>query len=387
MTETSRFIRYAHRVRRTRRTRYVLAAALTLTGLLFPAVSAVADSDVPAASAGPASAGAAAADGHIDPVDNRTDPAGWIADAEAQAAAAEAQASDDGQAPDDGQASDDGQVPDGAQAPDDAQAPDETGFPGTDDASDDAATFPEDAAVAPRVFKGRGFDTCQAPDLATMRAWRASSPYRAVGIYFGGRARACKTQRNLTNNWVQQTTAAGWSLLPIYVGSQSPCVRGSNKNPFRIDPQRATAQGTSEGADAAKAAGALGMKRGSALYLDMEAYDLRKASCANATLSFVRAWDRQVRARGYVPGFYSSADSGIAHMEKARRAGTSDLPGAIWYARWGVAPTLTAEPVLRPSAWASHSRIHQYTGAVTETHGGHKLSIDRDLIDAPVAKL
>ncbi|MBD0736160.1 hypothetical protein BGM09_23870 [Streptomyces sp. CBMA29] len=368
-------------MRRTRRTRYVLAAALTLTGLLFPAVSAVADSDIPVASAGPASAGAAAADGNIDPVDTRTDPAGWIADAEAQAADAEAQA----QASDDGQATDDGQVPY------DAQAPDETGFPGaddaSDDASDDAAAFPEDAAVAPRVFKGRGFDTCQAPDLATMRAWRASSPYRAVGVYFGGRARACKTQRNLTSNWVRQTNAAGWSLLPIYVGSQSPCVTGSNKNPFRIDPQRATAQGTSEGADAAKAAGALGMKRGSALYLDMEAYDARKASCANATLSFVRAWDRQVRARGYLPGFYSSADSGIAHMEKARRAGTADLPGAIWYARWGVAPTLTAEPVLRPSAWASHSRIHQYTGAVTETYGGHKLSIDRDLIDAPVAKL
>lgn len=304
MTERKRFIRYIHRVR------YVLAGALTLTGLLLPAVAATAES------------------------------------------------------PD---------VPDAA---DTVQAPEGT------EALDTVA-----AAVAPRIFKGQGFDTCQTPDLATMRAWRASSSYRAVGVYFGGRARACKTQRNLTRDWVRQTGAAGWNLLPIYVGSQSPCVRGSKKNPYRIDPKRAGSQGTSEAKDAVKAASALGMKGGSALYLDMEAYDAGKASCADPTLAFIRAWDRQVRAQGYLPGFYSSADSGIAHIEKARRAGTADLPAVVWYARWGVKPTLTAEPVLRATAWPSHSRIHQYSGAVTETHGGHKLSIDRDLIDAPVAKL
>jgi hypothetical protein len=245
----------------------------------------------------------------------------------------------------------------------------------------------ESASTAPRVFKGRGFDTCQAPGLSTMRAWRASSPYRAVGIYFGGRARACKTQRNLTKNWVRQTSASGWNLLPIYVGSQSPCVRGSKKNPYRINPKKAGSQGKSEGNDAVRAAKALGMKPGSALYLDMEAYDARKARCARPTLAFIRAWDRKVRARGYLPGFYSSADSGIAQIEKARRAGTSDLPAVVWYARWGVRPTLTGEPVLHAGAWSSHRRIHQYTGAVSEKHGGHRLSIDRDLIDAPVAKL
>lgn len=350
MTETSSFIRYVHRGRAVHRIRYVLVAALTLTGLLLPTVSATADSAVPVAGAGAgagADTGTGAADGIMDPLDDVTDPADGFTDAAADSAAS----------------------------------------PASPDFLDAASQAPNAAAVTPRLFKGRGFDTCQAPNLATMRAWRASSPYRAVGVYFGGRARACKSQRNLTKDWVRQTNAAGWSLLPIYVGSQSACVKGSNKNPYRIDPKRAGAQGTSEGKDAVRAASALGMKPGSALYLDMEAYDARKASCANPTLAFVLAWDRQVRARGYLPGFYSSADSGIAHMEKARRAGTVGLPGAIWYARWGVAPTLTAEPVLRADAWTSHRRIHQYTGAVTETHGGHKLSIDRDLIDAPVAKL
>lgn len=243
------------------------------------------------------------------------------------------------------------------------------------------------AAAPPRLFQGRGFDTCQAPSMAAMRAWRASSPYRAVGIYFGGRARACAVQHNLSRSWVRQNSAAGWSMLPIYVGSQSPCVAGSNKNPFRIDPPKAAAQGADEGGDAVRAASALGLLGGSALYLDMEAYDASKAGCASATLTYIRGWDRQVRAAGYLPGFYSSADSGIAHVEKARRAGTPDLPEAVWYGRWGVAATLTAEPALRAEAWTPHRRIHQYTGSVTEKHGGYRLDIDRDLLDAPVGRV
>ncbi|MBM9510665.1 DUF1906 domain-containing protein [Actinacidiphila acididurans] len=249
--------------------------------------------------------------------------------------------------------------------------------------------FPSTAAnaagPAANIFTGRAFDTCQAPDLATMRAWRAQSTYRATGIYFGGRARACSSQTNLTPDWVRQTTADGWSLLPIYVGSQAPCVTGSNKNPYRIDTSRPTAQGTSEGTDAVQRAKALGLAPGSPLYLDMESYTISDTSCTDVTLKYVRAFTREVHAQGYLSGFYSSADSGVQHMENARRAGAGDLPDVIWYARWGVSATLTGEPVLADGAWTPHARIHQYTGSVTESHGGKQLSIDRDLVDAPVA--
>src|SRR5580658_2643337 len=61
--------------------------------------------------------------------------------------------------------------------------------------------------VANRV--GLGFDVCAAPSAAFMRAWRRSSPYRAVGIYIGGSDRACD-QRNLTAGWVRREAAAGW---------------------------------------------------------------------------------------------------------------------------------------------------------------------------------
>ncbi|WP_329133919.1 DUF1906 domain-containing protein [Streptomyces sp. NBC_01476] len=248
-----------------------------------------------------------------------------------------------------------------------------------------ARTAPSSHRAPTRVFSGQGFDTCQAPDLATMDAWREHSSYRAVGIYFGGRARACSAQTYLTPDWVRQTTGSGWNLLPIYVGSQSPCVAGSNKNPYRIDTENPSAQGTSEGADATGAAKALGLDPGSPLYLDMEAYDIGDTACTAATLTFVQAWDRQVRADGYLSGFYSSADSGVAHLENARRAGAGDLPDVIWFARWGVPANLAGEPSLAAGAWTPHARIHQYHGSITETYGGKALTIDRDLIDAPVA--
>lgn len=248
-----------------------------------------------------------------------------------------------------------------------------------------APVLPAQAAGDTSIFQGKGFDTCQAPDLDTMHAWREHSDYGAAGIYFGGRARACSSQVHLTPDWVRQTTLDGWRLLPIYVGSQSPCVSGSNKNPYRIDTADPGAQGAGEAEDAVARAQALGLDERSALYLDMEAYDIRDTACASATLAFVRAWDRGVRAAGYVSGFYSSADSGIRQMEEAREAGVTHLPEALWYARWGVGATLTDEPSLSPSAWTPDRRIHQYTGSVAESHGGRRLTIDRDLLDAPVA--
>ncbi|MDQ8705897.1 DUF1906 domain-containing protein [Streptomyces sp. LHD-70] len=250
-----------------------------------------------------------------------------------------------------------------------------TAAPGT------AADRPE-----PEVFKGRAFDTCRAPSLATMTAWRRHSDYRAVGVYFGGRGRHCKSQPHLDRAWLRDVRDLGWGVLPLYVGSQSPCVIAENKQDVRIggDP---VAQGRAEGRDAVRRARAYGLERGSPLYLDVEAYDLGNRQCLAATLSFVRAWNREVRGEGYVTGFYSSAESGVLHMERARRQGVKDLPEVIWFARWGGKPNLNREPVFLPGAWYPHKRIHQYKGNSTERYGGHTLSVDRNLVDAPVARI
>ncbi|MEU5214714.1 DUF1906 domain-containing protein [Streptomyces sp. NPDC020807] len=242
-----------------------------------------------------------------------------------------------------------------------------------------------DAPVAPR-FSGKAFDTCEAPSLAVMKAWRASSPYRAVGVYFGGRGRGCPEQKELTPAWVSSVDALGWRLLPLFVGSQAPCVHAAAKRRYAIGSEP-WAQGTREAGDAVRAARALRIGAASPLYLDIEAFTLADTRCAATTLSFVRAWNREVRRLGYVPGYYSSAETGIRHIEAARKAGTEDLPSVLWFARWRGSPALYAETVLHPDAWMPHARIHQYAGNVSESYGGRRMSVDRNAVDAPVARV
>ncbi|WP_406081723.1 DUF1906 domain-containing protein [Streptomyces zaomyceticus] len=241
------------------------------------------------------------------------------------------------------------------------------------------------APVEPVHYTGRAFDTCEAPSLTVMKAWR-SSPYGAMGIYFGGRGRGCPTQRELTPAWVASVHTMGWRLLPLFVGSQAPCVVAAAKRPFAISGSP-TSLGTKEGGEAVRAAEALGLGTSSPLYLDIEAYRPGDAPCAATTLSFVRAWSREVRRLGYVPGYYSSADTGVRDIEAARRAGTTDLPAVMWFARWLGRPALYTEPVLDSQAWMPHARIHQYAGNVAEAYGGRRLLIDRNTMDAPVARV
>jgi hypothetical protein len=239
-------------------------------------------------------------------------------------------------------------------------------------------------AAGVSVFRGWAFDTCLAPPVDTMRRW-SSSAYQAVGVYYAGRGRACARQPQLSRGWMRSVRSLGWKVLPVYVGSQSPCVISKNKKHVRIG-RHPWQQGTQEGRDAVRRAKAFGMRASSPLYLDMEAYTYRKTKCGNTTLAFVRAWNREVRRFGYLPGFYSSADFGVRHMETARRAGVRDLPSVMWFARWHTRPHLYREPVLRKSAWSPGRRIHQYRGNVAERHGGRTLRIDRNLVHAPVAR-
>lgn len=247
------------------------------------------------------------------------------------------------------------------------------------------AGAPGAAAATPVTFSGKAFDTCEAPSLAVMRAWRGS-PYGAVGIYFGGRGRGCPVQKELTPAWVASAHAMGWRLLPLFVGSQAPCVDSLAKRKFAIG-SNPTSQGTKEGGDAVRAAQAFGIGPNSPLYLDIEAYRRGDTSCAATTLAFVRAWNREVKRLGYLPGFYSSAETGVRDMETQRKAGTKDLPDVMWFARWRGVPALLTESVLHPEAWTPHARIHQYAGNVTETYGGRTLAIDRNALDAPVARV
>src|SRR2546430_981878 len=77
-------------------------------------------------------------------------------------------------------------------------------------------------AASASTYTGYAFDACTAPSQAALGAW-LSSPYRALGIYIGGVNRACY-DGNLSPSWVASPLATGWSLLPLSVGLQAPCV-------------------------------------------------------------------------------------------------------------------------------------------------------------------
>ncbi|WP_419996422.1 glycoside hydrolase domain-containing protein [Streptomyces boninensis] len=243
------------------------------------------------------------------------------------------------------------------------------------------------AAAGPEPFQGEAFDTCSAPPLDTMRAWRAS-PYRAVGIYYAGRGRHCQEQPQLTPYWLREVDRMGWRVLPVYVGSQPPCIKGAKKAVrMHGEAGKAAKAGRSEGRDAVAKAKLLGMAKGSPLFLDIEAFSYKDAKCRAATLEFVRAWNREVQQRGWLAGFYSSASSGVRMVEAARRAGQDGMPEVMWFARWHVGPSLHDEPQLAKDAWQPHRRVHQHEGNVEETHGGKTLMIDRNVVDAPTAVL
>ncbi|MFJ1753877.1 DUF1906 domain-containing protein [Kitasatospora sp. NPDC088134] len=235
------------------------------------------------------------------------------------------------------------------------------------------------------VFGGAGFDACTAPSVETMRAWWGTSPYGAIGIYTSGRQRAC-AQPQLTAAWVRTVRAMGWRLIPTHVGRQAPCMAPGRKA-LRIDPEQAVRQGREEAAEAVRAVKDLGLRIGTPVYLDIEAYPRGDSACSQAVTDFTLGWTQALHRAGFRSGFYSSTDAGIADLAAAARAGSSPLPDAVWYARWDDrANTADGAGLLGTDLWADRARIHQHHGNVQETYGGVALTIDRDQVDGPVAR-
>ena len=236
------------------------------------------------------------------------------------------------------------------------------------------------------VFTGLGFDACTAQPLATMATWYAASPYKASNMYIGGASRGC-TQANLTADWVTQTIAQGWTLIPTYVGLQASCT----DYPNRIDPAQAAGQGSAAADDAVAQLGALGLGIGNPVYFDMEAFNYGDTTCLQATQTFLNAWTVRLHALGYVSGVYSSSNTMKAMLVDKQGDPTFTQPDDIWFARWPAdSKTQPGDPTLRDPAipdqyWADHQRIHQYRGGHQETWGGVTVNIDNNSVDAAVA--
>jgi Domain of unknown function (DUF1906) len=239
-----------------------------------------------------------------------------------------------------------------------------------------SAVAPPAPVSAPEAFTGLGFDACAAPSSRMMTAW-AASPYRGIGVYIGGTNRAC-SQPNLTSNWVGEQVAAGWHLIPTYVGLQATTSACSSCAKLSSSLSKATLQGAEEARDAVEEAAAVGMGPGSPIYFDMEAYT-RTSSATSSTLTFLSSWTDQLHALGYVSGVYSSSASGIADLGRAV-GGSYTLPDHVWTANWNGQQN-TLDPYLPSTAWASHQRIHQYRGGHNESYGLTTINIDNNFID------
>ena len=229
-----------------------------------------------------------------------------------------------------------------------------------------------------QVFTGYGFDACTAPSTSALQAWSAS-PYRALGIYLGGVNRGC-ADGNLSASWISTTVAMGWSLLPLYVGLQAPCVGPARLQRISSTQPTAAAQGRAAADDAASLASGFGLPTGSPIYFDMEGYKSNDTACTKAVQSFVTGWVTQLRTNSYVPGVYGSAASTIRDVSTLGPA----LPDVIWIANWNGVESVFGDPYVSDGLWANHQRVHQYKGGHKETWGGVTINIDNNYVDGVV---
>ena len=179
-------------------------------------------------------------------------------------------------------------------------------------------------SVATR-YVGLAFDTCTAPTVAQMTAWK-SSPYKAIGIYIGGVNRSC-AQPQLTASWVSAVTKMGWRLIPIYLGLQAPCTNRTTAQ--KISPSAPGTQGTAAATDAFNKARALGLLAGSAIYGDMEHYDVADATCRATVLRYLSSWTKELHRRGYLSAVYAHQDSGALHLAQVYNSATFARPDAV----------------------------------------------------------
>ncbi|MEU3461151.1 glycoside hydrolase domain-containing protein, partial [Streptomyces sp. NPDC006733] len=226
---------------------------------------------------------------------------------------------------------------------------------------------------AQKTYTGRAFDACTAPSLATMNAWKKDNYYSGVAVYIGGKNRGC-SQPNLTKSWVKSVNTAGWRVIPLYVGAQPPCQTSGNKE--RFTAATAAAVGVSNANDAIAKAAALGMKAGSPVYLNMESYNSADKACNDATLTYVRAFSKTLRAKTYRGGLYGFSTSSAKAIATA--PDRTDLPGNLWYALWNGQETTTKDWPWNPKLYTDHSRAHQYQANSKETRGGYTLTVDRN---------
>ncbi len=221
---------------------------------------------------------------------------------------------------------------------------------------------------------GTGFDTCDAPSTDDMAAWGAS-PYMGIGVYFGGAERAC-AQENLNASWVSTETAAGWHLLPLYIGLQVV-------NDEVTTTSGAAAQGKAAAEDAVTQASSLGIGQGAVLYYDMENHTDGSAFTAaevTATQQFVTGWTAELHALGYLSGLYGNENGAQGAMVSGEGKSGVTEPDMMDVANWN--GQQDDDPGSDPAGYWNLHRVHQFDQINAPVYGGVTLDqIDEDYFD------
>jgi photosystem II stability/assembly factor-like uncharacterized protein len=238
------------------------------------------------------------------------------------------------------------------------------------------------------MYLGQGFDSCTMPSLSLMQDWMVNSPYRVWNLYIGGSARAaCGT---LTKSYIEALAQQGWKFIITWVGPQAPCSSFSTR--MSANATTAYNQGINEANLAIEKAFELGLtnpdKTGALIYYDVEAYPVNDTQCRAAVKSFIDGWTKRIKERGNLSGVYGSP-CGSAMSDYAS---SPNVPDAVWLAQWITPARYRPSVSLNTSCvsntlWANRQRMRQYAGDHREAWGNGVLTIDSNVIDAPVAVL
>jgi hypothetical protein len=258
------------------------------------------------------------------------------------------------------------------------------------------AAAPAPTALTANRLSGYGFDACGLPPLATMQAWRTSSPYRTAAVYLGGRTWGCRAWSSPPSaSWLSTVSAAGWGVLPIWVGYQAhdDGTRCDNCAQMSLTTSVAWGQGRDEAKAAVTAARASGIAPGVTIAYDMEGWDTSNAPATTAVLALLSGWSATLRANGYKSSVYTSSCSGgqviTNTVGKSGPYGTNGAsatfaaPDHMWFASWitTTPTTLNGISCIPDSTWVG-KRARQYKGATDETYGGKTMNVDRNLFGA-----
>ncbi len=224
----------------------------------------------------------------------------------------------------------------------------------------------------------KGMDTCAAPSLQAMRSWRHA--FKAAAIYLGGPEAACPWG-NLSAAWIRASVRLGWAMIPTYVGPQAPCTgfrcgSGPAGRSGRAAPRRRT-RSAWPSFSACTAARCCTTTWSPTARIT--------AGAARPVVAFLDGWTRELHARGYRAGVYSSAGAAARTWAATGTSTATRSPGPT---RCG-SPSgtgrrnLRGTPYVRNNWWRGH-RIKQYKGSRRRRIGGIRLSFDSDVVDGAV---